>query len=247
MLSYQFGHDHKYDVKYNEDIDVWQFATTSSGGSNSSLSQIFWSENQLNFDLMTVNENYIYRHAVGGGTDAQLISSYYQLEGDINVDGEVDITDMVKFALIEDGKVLPTARTNNQNFAKLRRIIFGDIIALPDYYQDEAAEDAAKVNAILAESGDNTASFLHWTDVHWTTNHESSYKILKYLTQTTSIDKVNFTGDIGNDHDPTPDGLNEWRKLSLMLLSSVQPTLLSLQNLVRHGNTVMILPLDSMA
>ena len=196
---------------------------------------------------MTVNENYIYRHAVGGGTDAQLISSYYQLEGDINVDGEVDITDMVKFALIEDGKVLPTARTNNQNLAKLRRIIFGDIIALPDYYQDEAAEDAAKVNAILAESGDNTASFLHWTDVHWTTNHESSYKILKYLTQTTPIDKVNFTGDIGNDQDPTPDGLNEWRKLSLMLLSSVQPTLLSLQNLVRHGNTVMILPLDSMA
>jgi len=217
ILSYQFGHEHKYNVQYNADIDLWQFATTSSGGSNSSLSQIFWSENQLNFDLMSVNENYIYKHAIGGGEDGRYVSSYYQLEGDINVDGDVDITDMVKFAKIQKGDFLPTARTNNQNDAKLRRIILGDIIALPDYYQDEAAEDAEKINTLLASSSENTAAFLHWTDVHWTTNHESSYKILKYFTQTTPLDKVNFTGDIGNDHDPTPDGLNEWRKVSLML------------------------------
>ncbi len=217
ILSYQFGHEHKYSVKYNEDIDLWQFATTSSGGSNSSLSQIFWSENQLNFDLMSVNENYIYKHAIGGGVDGKYISSYYQLEGDINVDGEVDITDAVKFALVKEGKSLPTARTKNQNETKIRRIILGDIIALPDYYQDEASEDAEKINALLASSSENTASFLHWTDVHWRTNHESSYKLLKYFTQTTSIDKVNFTGDVGNDDDPTPDGINEWRKVSLML------------------------------
>ena len=217
ILSYQFGHEHKNNVLYNEDIDLWQFATTSSGGSNSSLSQIFYSENQLNFDLMTVNENYIYKHAIGGGEDAKYISSYQQLEGDINIDGQVDITDAVEYALIKNGDVLPTARTKNQNETKIRRMILGDIIAVPDYFQDEAAENADKINALLATSGDNTASFLHWTDVHWTTNHESSYKLLKYFTQTTSIDKVNFTGDIGNDHDPTPDGLNEWRKLSLML------------------------------
>lgn len=217
ILSYQFGHEHKYSVKYNEDIDLWQFATTSSGGSNSSLSQIFFSENQLNFDLMSVNENYIYRHTVGGGQDGQYISRYYQLEGDINVDGEVDVTDLVRFENIKSGKTLPTARTNNQNSTKIRRIILGDIIALPDYYQDEAAENAEKINLLLANASENSASFLHWTDVHWTTNHESSYKILKYLTQTTSIDKVNFTGDVGNDQDPTMDGLNEWRKLSLLL------------------------------
>ena len=217
ILSYQFGHEHKYNVQYNADIDLWQFATTSSGGSNNSLSQIFWSENQLNFDLMSVNENYIYKHAIGGGEDGRYVSSYYQLEGDINVDGDVDITDMVKFAKIQKGDFLPTARTNNQNDAKLRRIILGDIIALPDYYQDEAAEDAEKINTLLASSSENTAAFLHWTDVHWSTNHESSYKLLKYFTQTTPLDKVNFTGDIGNDHDPTPDGLNEWRKVSLML------------------------------
>lgn len=217
ILSYQFGHEHKYNVKYNEDIDLWQFATTSSGGSNSSLSQIFWSENQLNFDLMSVNENYIYKHAIGGGVDGQYISSYYQLEGDIDVDGDTDISDLVRLAQIENGNILPTTRTNNQNQTKLRRIILGDIIALPDYYQNEAAEDAAQINALLASSSENTASFLHWTDVHWTTNHESSYKLLKYFTQTTPLDKVNFTGDIGNDQDPTPDGLNEWRKVSLML------------------------------
>lgn len=217
ILSYQFGHEHKYNVSYNEDIDLWQFTTTSSGGSYSGLDQNFCSENQLNFDLMTVNENYIYKHSVGSGAEAQYISSYYQLEGDINVDGEVDITDMVNFAQIENGNILPTARTKYQNLDKIRKIIFGDIIAVPDYYQDEVAEDSAMINALLASSGDNTASFLHWTDVHWTTNHESSYKLLKYLSQTTSIDKVNFTGDIGNDHDVTADGYNEWRKLSLML------------------------------
>ena len=69
----------------------------------------------------------------------------------------------------------------------------------------------------METAGRNKAAFLWYTDAHWDVgNSKVSPKILRYLVKNTSMNKVNFGGDIiGNPTALTHEEIKsvyEWRE-----------------------------------
>ena len=72
----------------------------------------------------------------------------------------------------------------------------------PNYWSAELEAKAQAIQEALVTAGRNKSAFLWYTDAHWQTNSKSSPAILRYLTNNTPINKINFGGDIINDPNP---------------------------------------------
>ena len=72
----------------------------------------------------------------------------------------------------------------------------------PSYWLAELETKANTMQEAVEAAGRNKSAFLWYTDAHWQTNSKMSPMLLKYLIDNTSINKVNFGGDIINDPNP---------------------------------------------
>ena len=88
---------------------------------------------------------------------------------------------------------------------------------LPTYWLDELSSKADTITKAIETAGRNKSAFLWYTDAHWLNNSQMSPELLKYLTDNTPMNKVNFGGDIINDPTEfTYENIKyayEWRKL----------------------------------
>ncbi len=91
ILSYQYGHTHRQDWLYSDDVDLWQV--------NSDTAQ----RRDGVFDIMTVDKNIINRYNIGRGFDQTFIQTQDVLIGDITSDAASDICDLVMLNNICEG------------------------------------------------------------------------------------------------------------------------------------------------
>lgn len=106
ILSYQYGHTHDENIKYFEELDLWHINTaTASTSSCDNFGQTLKTETEAYFDIMFISRNDIYKHNIGAGNDARLVTTTENYEGDINLDGVVDICDLVYLRLVSNGEV----------------------------------------------------------------------------------------------------------------------------------------------
>lgn len=89
---------------------------------------------------------------------------------------------------------------------------------IPSYWLEELATKAEQIQIAMENAGWNKSAFLWYTDAHWKyTNAKVSPLLLQYLCKNTSMNKVNFGGDIVSD----PSALTheqikyvyEWRRM----------------------------------
>lgn len=91
---------------------------------------------------------------------------------------------------------------------------------LPDYWIEHLDVKREEIMDTFDAVGENSASFLWYTDAHWNMNAKKSPQLLKYLSSVTPISKTFYGGDIVYD-EPTPETLkdesimaylDEWRE-----------------------------------
>lgn len=73
---------------------------------------------------------------------------------------------------------------------------------VPSYWLSELETKAEDIRIAMETAGRNKSAFLWYTDAHWQTNSKKSPVLLDYLCKNTSMNKVNFGGDIVNDPSP---------------------------------------------
>lgn len=92
-----------------------------------------------------------------------------------------------------------------------------DNSGVPAYWLNELEIKADTIQQAMESAGRNKSAFLWYTDAHWQYNSKKSPILLKYLFENTSMNKVNFGGDIiGDPASFTHDNIKsvyEWRKL----------------------------------
>ncbi|MBQ1186521.1 MAG: metallophosphoesterase [Clostridia bacterium] len=103
ILSYQFGHTHRQDWLYSEDVDLWQVNSDTAQRRDGVV------------DIMTVNDTTINRYNIGRGFDQAFIQTKNVIAGDITNDGVINICDAVKLRNIEDGKAGLTTKADVDN------------------------------------------------------------------------------------------------------------------------------------
>lgn len=92
IISYQYGHVHSQKALYSADVDLWQLAASTAQKRNGC------------FDIMAVSGEVIKRYGVGADYDQTLIQTEQVALGDVNLDGNADICDLVKLNNIESKK-----------------------------------------------------------------------------------------------------------------------------------------------
>ena len=118
-----------------------------------------------------------------------------------------------------------TTAQNAANQAKGYRDEVAELIAsidseddnVPDYWKEHLADKASAIQTAMEKVGRHKSAFLWYTDAHWPNgNSKVSPALLKYLYEHTSMNKVNFGGDIiGDTLLATRDDMEylyEWRK-----------------------------------
>ena len=92
IISYQYGHVHNQKALYSADVDLWQIAASTAQKRNGC------------FDIMAVSGEVIKRYGIGADYDQTLIQTEQVALGDVNLDGNADICDLVKLNNIESKK-----------------------------------------------------------------------------------------------------------------------------------------------
>lgn len=98
----------------------------------------------------------------------------------------------------------------------------GDVL-VPDYWVSELEAKAYEIQIAMENAGRNKSAFLWYTDAHRPNSSKMSPVLLLYLCRNTSMNKVNFGGDIIGDPIPhTHENIEyvyEWRKQIAGLLN----------------------------
>lgn len=91
-----------------------------------------------------------------------------------------------------------------------------DNAGVPDYWLDELDAKTDEIQQAMEAAGQNKSAFLWYTDAHWPNSAKVSPALLDYLIRNTSMNKVNFGGDIVGDPNPYSHEnikyVYEWRK-----------------------------------
>ena len=124
ILSYQHGHTHSLSENYDSNIGMWIFSTVGSMVNSSGINGRVMNEKAAAVDVMSVSEGSVYKKAVGYGNTKLFINDFPVQEGDINVDGSVDISDIVKYyRIVEAG--MPAMPVQITTMEKIRRKLIG--------------------------------------------------------------------------------------------------------------------------
>jgi len=136
ILSLEFGHTHYEKLYYDADIDLIQVNTgLSNGYTITDGTRTFQSETEAQFDVMSVNRDFVYKMSVGNAGRTLKIYNPKKTEGDVNSDETVDICDLVYLDRANSGKAAKTtaadvgrAGTIENAAALLRSILIGTYI-----------------------------------------------------------------------------------------------------------------------
>ncbi|MBP3390304.1 MAG: metallophosphoesterase, partial [Clostridia bacterium] len=141
LLAFQFGHTHTELSLYSEDINLWQINsssakiggyTTLAGVQNSTINvkSLNWhiyeyarrmlNEGEANFDIMSATREGVYKMNIGVGVTQKYINPQNSIKGDVNLDSNIDICDMVKLAKLSKNNTPLMAMDvdSNQKFEK---------------------------------------------------------------------------------------------------------------------------------
>lgn len=124
IMSYQHGHTHSLSENYDANIGLWIFSTVGSMVNSDGINGRVMNEKAAAVDVMSVNEGSVYKKAVGYGNTKLFVSDFPVQEGDINVDGSVDISDLVKYYRIAESG-MPAMPVENTTMEKIRRKLIG--------------------------------------------------------------------------------------------------------------------------
>ena len=113
-------------------------------------------------------------------------------------------------------KKLEEETTQQETRLKLLEAVY-DGNGVPEYWLNELEMKADVIQQAMETAGKNKSAFLWYTDAHWANgNSKMSPLLLKYLHQNTSMNKVNFGGDIVGDPSSFTHNhikyVYEWRK-----------------------------------
>ena len=72
----------------------------------------------------------------------------------------------------------------------------GDSVTIPSYWQSHVDSRITDIRNALEAAGWDKSAFLWYTDSHWTSNHQNSPALLRYLHRHTGINRINYGGDI---------------------------------------------------
>ena len=135
-------------------------------------------------------------------------------------DGNIPVFDTDGSMVRDSGIKAQKISENSDKISQLEEQI-DDYIGetIPDYWVSELETKANEIQIAMEEAGCNKSSFLWYTDAHWDAyiNSKTSPRLLKYLYYNTSMNKVNFGGDIIGDptaftHETAKHLYSEWRK-----------------------------------
>ncbi len=124
IMSYQHGHTHSLSENYDANIGLWIFSTVGSMVNSDGINGRVMNSMAASVDVMSVNEGSVYKQAIGYGNTKLFVNDFPIQEGDINVDGAVDITDLVKYYRIAESD-MPAMPVENTTMEKIRRILIG--------------------------------------------------------------------------------------------------------------------------
>jgi hypothetical protein len=124
IMSYQHGHTHSLSENYDANIGLLIFSTVGSMVNSDGINGRVMNEKAAAVDVMSVNEGSVYKKAVGYGNTKLFVSDFPVQEGDINVDGSVDISDLVKYYRIAESG-MPAMPTEATTMDKIRRKLIG--------------------------------------------------------------------------------------------------------------------------
>lgn len=136
ILSLEFGHTHYEKLYYDTDIDLIQVNTgLSNGYTITDGTRTFQSETEAQFDVMSVNRDFVYKMSVGNAGRTLKIYNPKKTAGDVNLDEAVDICDLVYLDRANSGKAAKTtaadvgrAGTIENAATLLRSILIGTYV-----------------------------------------------------------------------------------------------------------------------
>ena len=84
---------------------------------------------------------------------------------------------------------------------------------VPSYWKSYLESKATEINNAINAASANKATFLWYTDAHWTTNYGQSPMILKHLSKHTGMRKTIFGGDAATAKSGEISALDGWKDL----------------------------------
>lgn len=115
------------------------------------------------------------------------------------------------YKVLEDaGAEMPQTRNSGNLPAAAASIGIGIV---PDYWRSYLTSKATEINNALNSASANSASFLWYTDAHWSTNYGMSPMLLKYLSKHTGVKKTFYGGDIAVNETGEIASITAWQEL----------------------------------
>lgn len=132
ILSYHFGHVHGEKSLYSDDIELWQFSSSTAKSEDEFIS----TPDELCFDVISVTQANIAKQNLGRGENNRFVVAADITKGDVNNDFVTDICDLVSVSNftdnIYDAKVSFLAADlkkdcliNANDLEEIRKIIIG--------------------------------------------------------------------------------------------------------------------------
>lgn len=104
----------------------------------------------------------------------------------LNVKGFLSVDDILYIYLSDD---------SIRKYSVLREGFY----RVPDYWMEHLVEKEKKIEATIAETGGDYASFVFFTDAHWGFNFKHSSALVRHITEFTPVSDVFFGGDVITD------------------------------------------------
>ena len=159
ILSLEFGHTHYERLYYDADIDLIQVNTgLSNGYTITDGTRTFQSETEAQFDVMSVNRDFVYKMSVGNAGRTLKIYNPKKTAGDVNLDEAVDICDLVYLESVTKSNEIKTTTVDVGRIgtfenapATLRSILIGTYIDInkPGISVDKSAYTPTTVTLTL--------------------------------------------------------------------------------------------------
>lgn len=186
-------------------------ATVTASSNNNVTLKVANTQNALNFQ---------YIKFCGKGTSASaVVQVVYTEEAPSGTVTEWANTGIAFIPADYEDRIIELEKDSASHEARIALLESNDDISgVPDYWIDELETKSAAIQQAMESAGQNKSAFLWYTDSHWKyTNAKVSPYLLDYLYKHTSMNKVNFGGDIVSDPDElTHDKISyvyEWRRM----------------------------------
>lgn len=122
----------------------------------------------------------------------------------MSVQSQIDrlntIKERIRTNLVAQGVTVPEDTMLEVMAEKILSVAGGETV--PDYWVTELQTKSDAIQRAMEVAGRNKSAFLWYTDAHWPLSAKKFTVLLRYLSEHTPMNKVNFGGDIVGDPNP---------------------------------------------